>query len=94
MTEHEGSQEGLPPLSDTGEGPTDEQRARQKQSPDPGHPASGGTKPTHGDPSNEEAATIGHEGQVKGQTSHPAPPDDVGAPAHEDLPDPAEGDKT
>ncbi len=60
--------------------------------PEPGHPVAGedvgGPEEGVGRANAQATPEIGDEGQKKGQTAHPAPDDDVGAPPHEESPPP------
>ncbi len=50
--------------------------------PDPGHPVAGEESGAPEGAQAQETAKIGEQDQKKGQTAHPAPEDDVGAPSH------------
>ncbi len=66
------------PLREGDDDMTVEQRRRQTESPGPGHPAEGASDPGGHPSPTEGTPVIGDEDQQLGQTSHPAPDDDVG----------------
>jgi hypothetical protein len=87
MTDQEDAPKTVPPAKDTGRGMTDEQRARQAQSPEEGYPANttdplGGLGGDEGKVNADSAPGIAEDAE-KGQTAVPIPSDEKAPPRSE-----------
>ena len=76
MADDEKDNRTIPPLKDDGGDMTDEQKARQVKSTEPGDAGAGPEQPEGIDQPREPA--ISGDDQRKEQTSHSAPPEDAG----------------